>query len=337
MRHFFIVGVLVVIVFILFYFGLSAFGLMPVEASAQSLIVDWMWNLDFIAMSFLFALIVVPLVYSLIVFRRRKGETGDGEYILDNRKLEMAWTIIPVIAVTVFAYLGAYTYGETRINYPNALVINVTARQWAWSFDYPQGFTSTELHLPVNQPVDLKMQSQDVIHSFWVPEFRVKQDVLPGRTTDYRITPILLGNYKVRCAELCGTSHAYMEAPIVVQSQADYDAWLQTQEKAAQAAQAAGGPEEGKALVAKYGCAGCHSIDGSSGVGPTWQGLYQSQVKLSNGQTVTADEAYLVESIVKPSAKIVNGFPDGVMPQNFGTLMTQAQINDIVSYIETLK
>lgn len=337
MRHYAIVGVLVLIVFGLFYFGLSALGLMPIEASAQSLVVDWMWNLDFIAMSFLFALIIVPLVYSLIVFRRRKGETGDGEHIEDNRKLEITWTVVPLLAVTVFAYLGAYTYGETRVTNPNALVINVTAQQWAWSFDYPQGFTSNELHLPVNQPVDLKMQSNDVIHSFWVPEFRVKQDVLPGRTTDYRITPILIGNYKVRCAELCGTSHAYMEAPVIVSTQADYDAWVKTQAAAAQAAQAAGGPANGKALVAKYGCGGCHSIDGSSGVGPTWQGLYQSQVKLSDGRTVVADEAYLVESVVKPSAKIVAGFPDGVMPQNFGTLMTPSQINDIVSYIETLK
>ncbi len=334
MRHFIIVGVLVAILAPLTYFGLTSIGLMPVEASAQSIPVDWMWNLDIGAMSFLFSLIFVPLIYSLIVFRRRKGETGDGEYFEGNTTLEATWTIIPLIAVVVFAYLGAYTYGETRLADPNALVINVTAHQWDWSFTYPEGFTSNELHLVLNKQVDLKMQSLDVIHSFWVPEFRVKQDVLPGRTTDYRITPIMLGTFLVRCAELCGTSHAYMERPVIVTSQADYDAWVQQQAAAAAALVAQGGPDAGKALVAQNGCGACHSIDGSKLVGPTWQGLYGSQVKLSDGRTVTADEAYLIESVASPSAKVVLGFPDGVMPK-FN--LTDAQIKDIVSYIETLK
>ena len=162
----------------------------------------------------------------------------------------------------------------------------MTAHQWDWSFDYPEGFTSNELHLPINQQVVLKMQSLDVIHSFWVPEFRLKQDVVPGRITDYRITPILLGNYKVRCAELCGASHAYMERPVIVTSQADYDAWVKQQAAAAAALIAKGGPEAGKAFVAQNGCGACHSMDGSKLTGPTWRGLFGSQVKLSDGTTV---------------------------------------------------
>ena len=333
MRHFVIVGVLVILMSFLAYLGINASQLMPVEASAQSLIVDQMWNWDAMAMSFLLSLILVPLFYSLIVFRRKKGDTSDGEHMEGNTKLEITWTIIPIFLVTFFAYLGAYTLGETRIPDPNAMLIGVTAHQWDWSFQYPEGFTSNELHLPVNKQVVLKMQSLDVIHSFWVPEFRIKQDVVPGRVTDYRITPILLGNYMVRCAELCGASHAYMERPVIVTSQADYDAWVKQQAAAAVALLAQGGPAAGEALVSQNGCGGCHSIDGSKGTGPTWRGLFGSQVKLSDGKTVTADDAYLTESIADPTAKVVQGFQP-IMPK---FSLTDAQIKDIVSYIETLK
>ncbi len=334
MRHFVIAGILVILVSFLTYFGLTAIGLMPVEASAQSLIVDKLWNWDLMALSFLFAIIMVPLVYSLIVFRRRKGDTSDAKHEEGNTTLEISWTIAPLLLVTVYAYLGAYTLGETRLPDPTAMVVQVTAHQWDWSFQYPEGFSSNELHLPVNKQVLFKMQSLDVIHSFWVPEFRLKQDVLPGRFTELRITPILLGNYKVRCAELCGLRHAYMEAPVIVTSQADYDAWAKQQAAAFAALLAKGGPEAGKAFVAQNGCGGCHSIDGSKLTGPTWRGLFGSQVKLSDGRTVTADEAYLIESIHDPNAKVVQGFPAGVMPK-FD--LTDQQIKAIASYIETLK
>lgn len=336
MKHFAIVGVLVVLISALTYFGLTAVGLMPVEASAQAIPVDWMWNLQVVAMSFLFALIVVPLVYSLVVFRRRRGDTSDAEHIEGNTTLEVAWTILPLMAVLAFAYLGAYTLSETRAADPQAMTIKVHASQWAWAFEYPQGFTSKELHLPVNKQVALEMDSKDVIHSFWVPEFRIKQDIVPGRVTEYRITPTLIGAYKVRCAELCGLSHAYMESPVVVMSQADFDAWVAAQTQAAAAAQAAGGAESGQVLAAKFGCLGCHSIDGSKSVGPTWQGLFGSRVELSDGSMITADEAYLIESIVDPAAKVVAGFPVGVMP-SFKDQLSEAQINDLVAYIKSLK
>src|SRR5512135_3183204 len=241
MRHFVIAGILVVLTSFLTYFGLMAIGLMPVEASAQSLIVDQLWSWDLMAISFLFAVIMVPLVYSLIVFRRRKGDTSDGKYDEGKQTLEVTWTIIPLLLVTVYAYLGAYTLGETRTADPNALVINVTAHQWDWSFQYPEGFTTNELHLPLNRQVLLKMSSLDVIHSFWVPEFRIKQDVVPGRTTELRITPTRLGDYTVRCAELCGLRHAYMERPVMVTSLQDYSAWSQQQATAYAALLAKGG------------------------------------------------------------------------------------------------
>jgi cytochrome c oxidase subunit 2 len=334
MRHFIIVAILIGVLTPLIYLGLDASHVMPIEASAQAVPVDWMWNMDMGAIAFLFALVMVPLVYSLIVFRRRKGETGDAEPGSDSKTLEVTWTVIPLVLVTVFAYLGAYSLGETRVAAADAMEIDVIAHQWDWSFMYGAGFSSNELHLPVNRQVVLKMQSLDVIHSFWVPEFRIKQDVVPGRTTDLRITPTRIGAYEVRCAELCGVSHTYMVRPVIVTSEAEYDAWVKDQSAAAAALLAQGGPAAGKALAAQSGCAACHSLDGSKLTGPTWRGLFGSKVALSDGTTATADVAYLTESIVDPDAKIVHGFEPGRMPK-FG--LTDAQVESIVAYLETLK
>ena len=343
MRHYVIAGILVIVLAVATYAGLMAVHLMPVQASAQAVTIDSLWNLELAVLSFLFALIMVPLLYSLIVFRRRRGEKGDGEHIEGNNTLEVTWTIVPLILVLIFAYLGTYTLGEVLAVDPNALEVDVIARQWAWQFNYPQGFSSKELHLVVDHQVVLNMKSLDVLHDFYVPQFRIKQDVLPGEITTYRITPTLLGSYTAECAQLCGSGHTYMTATVIVQSQADYDAWVKAQEAAAAAA-AQTPVGRGQLLVTQNGCTSCHSVDGSStGIAPTWKGLYQSQVKLSGGTmvapgaVVVADQAYLTESIVNPSAKIVAGFQDNVMPKTFGTTLSQSQISDIITYIESLK
>jgi len=239
--------------------------------------------------------------------------------------------------VVIFAYMGASNLAEIRQVDPEAMIVKVHAIQWSWSFEYPAvngvSVISQELHLPKGKQVLLRMTSSDVIHSFWVPEFRVKQDVVPGRITELRITPTREGNYKVRCAELCGTSHAFMEKPVVISSQTGFDNWMAEQLKLAE--QQAATPEgHGQALVAAFGCAACHSINGSAGIGPTWLGLFGSQVKLSGGGVVTADDAYLKESIKAPQAKIVAGFETQLMP-NFG--FSDSDIADIVAYIKTLK
>ena len=187
MKHIVAVVVLVAILTVLIIFGLNSIGLMPVQASAQALPIDWMWDMQVNAMSFLFALIIVPMVYSLVIFRRRKGDTSEGDHIEGNTPLEITWTILPLFAVLSFAYFGAFTLGETRLVDPQAMEVNVTAQQWSFSFEYPEyGIVSEELYLPVNKQVHLNMVSRDVIHSFWVPEFRVKQDIVPGRVTEYR-------------------------------------------------------------------------------------------------------------------------------------------------------
>jgi cytochrome c oxidase subunit 2 len=336
-RHFVIVGILVFVVAILIYIGLDSAGLMPAEASAQAVEIDWMWNLEVVAMAFLFALIVVPMAYSLIVFRRRKGDTTDAEHMEGNTRLEIAWTIVPLFIVLAYAYLGAVNLAEVNREDPNAMVVKVTGLQWSWTFEYPPvnglAVVSDELHVPVGKQVLLRMTSNDVIHSFWVPEFRVKQDVVPGRITELRVTPTLEGNYKVRCAELCGTSHYSMEKPVVVSSQGQFDAWMT--EQLAIAEEQSQTPEgRGQAHVAANGCAACHSINGSPGIGPTWFGLLGREEELTDGTVVIADDAYIAESIKVPQAKIVKDFENQLMP-TYG--FTDEQIADIVAYIKTLR
>lgn len=335
MRHFVVVGILIVVVTVLTYVGLDSAGLMPVPASAQAGPIDWLWDLQIKAMVFLFALIVVPMMYSLVAFRRRPGDTSDAEHIEGNTKLEIAWTIIPLFLVLGMAYIGAENLAETRRVDPDAMEVRVTGFQWGWRFEYPEyGINTNELYLPVNKQVVLKLTSTDVLHSFWVPEFRVKQDLVPGRVTELRITPTMVGDtYKVRCAEMCGTSHAYMESPVIVAEMTAFDAWVaEQQELAAEAAQTPEG--RGQALVMANGCTACHSLNGAAGIGPTWFQLAGSQVQLSDGTTVIADDAFLAESILEPQAKIVAGFENQQMP---AYTFTDEQVADIITYIKTLR
>lgn len=339
MRHFVVAGILVIVLTVLTYVGIDAAGLAehqnPVVASTQAVGIDSLWHAEMIVLSFLFALIVGPILYSLVVFRRRKGDTTDGVHMEGNATLEIAWTVAPLILVVVFAYWGSYSLGEVRRVDPNALVVNVRASQWVWVFEYPNtGILTEELHLPVDRQVVLKMQSADVIHSFWVPEFRIKQDVVPGRTTEYRVTPSLIGNYQVRCAELCGSAHYDMERPVIVETQAEYDAWIA--EQTAIAAERGKTPEgQGQALTVRNGCIGCHSIDGSPNTGPTWLHMYGEEVALNDGTTVIVDDAYISESIHDPNAKIVDGFPSPSPMPVFD--LTDEQIANIIAYIKTLK
>ncbi len=334
MRHFVIVGVLVAISTVLVDFFLTHAGLLPVEAAQQAVIIDQLFNLHWALISFLFSLIVVTMVYSFVVFRGKPGDNGYGKFFKGNSRLEVIWTVIPLITVISVAYIGSQNLAAISVADPKAMIVKVTAFQWNWQFDYPDyGITTDTLYLPVNKQVLLQMTSRDVIHSFWVPEFRVKQDVLPGANLvkELRITPDLIGNYKVRCAELCGGAHAAMVRPVIVQSQQDFDSWV-----AEQMASSTQDPATRGQKTAEIQCHACHSVDGSKGIAPTWKGLFGSQVDLADGTSVTADEAYIRESIENPSAKIVKGFPN-IMPSTYKNTLTDQQISDLIAYIETLK
>ena len=335
MKHFVVVGVLVVIVTLVVSFLLESVGLLPVQASAQAVPIDKLFGLHVRVISFLFALIVVFMLYSVVVFRRRPGDTSDGDHFEGHTGLEIAWTIIPLGIVLYFSYIGAQALADTRRIDPQAMEVKVTASQWAWKFEYPElGISSTTLNLPVNRQVLLKMSSLDVIHSFWVPEFRVKQDVLPGADMikELRITPTLVGEYKVRCAELCGAAHAFMENTVAVLEPAAFDAWVKEQSAVSDDPVA-----RGQKLATQTGCIGCHAIEDKVLVGPSWKGLFGKQESFADGSAAAVDEAYLTQSILDPNAKVVKGFSPNIMPQVYKQMLTDAQISDIIAYIKSLK
>lgn len=333
MKHFIAVAILVAIVTALVTIGLGSIHLLPSLASEQGVLVDGLFGLHVRVITFLFSLIVVITLYSIVVFRRKPGDTGDGRHIEGNTALEIVWTIIPLGTVLFFATLGARQLSQITTPSPDEMVIEVTAQQFAWRFDYPDyGITTTELNLPHGRPILFKLTSMDVIHSFWVPEFRMKQDAVPGMTTTLRVTPSQVGQYKVRCAELCGTGHHAMLAAVNVMEPVDFQAWVDKETAASKLA----GAELGAELAKTQGCIGCHSIDGSQLVGPTWLGLYGRQVTFADGTTVQADEEYLRQSILDPAAQIVKGFPANVMPNTYKDTLSQDDVGALIEYIESL-
>ncbi|MCA9936483.1 MAG: cytochrome c oxidase subunit II [Ardenticatenaceae bacterium] len=353
-KHFIIVAVLVVLTTL----GLKflVFGPMfqlPVQASEQGVSIDTMFEGHFWMISFLFALIMVLVFYSAVVFRRKPGDETDGPHVHGNTALEIIWTVVPVFAVVGFGIWGGVTLKQLLSPVPDEMTIKVTGRQWAWSFQYPEyeDINSAELVLLKDQPVVLELSSSDVLHSFWVPEFRVKQDAVPGRTTTLRITPTMAGEYKVRCAEICGFDHANMLAPVRVLEQAEFTAWADERMNAPKFGEMT--PEERGALWYSnegFACEGCHTIDGTAATAPSWLSVYGRSEQLTDGTTVTVDDAYIRQSILDPQSQIVAGFEAVQMPADFGDQFSAKQaeiaategveidiINDIIAYMQTLK
>lgn len=335
-KHFVIVGILVVVLTALIFLGMQAIGLLPDAAAVQAQTIDQLFQAHFFMIALLFSLISAFVIYSIVVFRAKPGDKSPGAIFKGNTRLEIFWTVIPLIAVLTFSFFGARNLAETRRVDPDAMVVKVISSQWNWIFEYPDyGIKARELYLPVNKQVLLRLTSRDVIHSFWVPEFRVKQDALPGENLvkELRITPIKTGNYQVLCSELCGGAHADMTAPVVVVQQADFEAWL-TQ----QVMKAVEDPiERGKTYAEANECMVCHSADGTRLSGPTFKGLYASQRELTNGDLVAADIAYLREAILEPNAKIVKGYAPNVHPADYASQLTAQQVDDMLEFIKSLQ
>ena len=335
-KHLLIAGLLVPVSTALIYLLLTNIGILPEQASTQAVTIDRLFNAHFLMIALLFSMIVVFIVYSIFVFRSKPGEKQEGAYFKGNNRLEVIWTIIPLGTVIAFSFFGARNLAETRTADPQALNVTVTAFQWGWSFEYPDyGVTSRELHLPVDRQVLLSLTSRDVIHSFWVPEFRVKQDALPGANLvkQLRITPTKTGSYTVMCAELCGGAHAYMNSPVIVVSKADFESWITAQVNEVLTDPVA----RGQKWAETTGCIACHSLDGTRLVGPSWKGLYGETVELADGTAVTADDAYLEKSILEPNAQISKDFPANVMPATYNDLLTNDQVKDIIEFMKTVK
>lgn len=353
LRHLIIITILLVLSTVGLRFLFEYIFALPAAASAEAGPIDILFNGHYWMIAFLFSLIMVLMLYSAFVFRREDGDDSDGPHVHGNTKLEIGWTIVPLFVVLGFGFWGAVTLNEITSPKSGEMTVNVVGKQWIWSFSYPEqdDIGSGELVLPVNRTTVLKMNAEDVIHSFWVPEFRVKQDLVPGRETTLRITPTEVGSYRLRCAEICGLNHTQMEADVRVLSAEEFQAWVE--EKSAAPAFAEMTPEERGAYWASaegFGCVACHSVDGSPGVGPSWQGLFMREEQMTDGSTIVADEAYLTSSIYDPNAHIVAGFNPNIMPQNYLEQFTARQQEiqsteaididiaaDIIAYIKTLQ
>jgi cytochrome c oxidase subunit 2 len=238
MRHFYLVGVLVAIGTVVLYYLLAAALPMPVAGSVEAATIDWLIDLHLWLIAFLFSLVVVFMLYSIVVFRRRNGDESDGEHFEGNTLLEVVWTAAPLVLVVIFAFIGISTLREITQHDPDALTVRAVGQQWNWVFEYPNGVQSGELTLPVNQRVKMELVTKDVNHAFWIPEFRVKSDLIAGQTNELWFTPtILSADYEAEhgrelrlvCAELCGRSHWTMTAVVKVVPEDEYVAWLDEQ------------------------------------------------------------------------------------------------------------
>ena len=305
------------------------------EASLASHDVDAVFIFILVIAGFFFILTQGLLIYFAVRYRRKKGEEVNTPYITGNHALEIVWIIVPsLLLVGIFAY-GLQVFLRMRTPLPGAVEVQVTASQFQWSFKYPDGRSAAnELRLALGKPVKLVMTSRDVIHGFFIPAYRQKQDVLPGSYTYLWLLPKRAGTFDIYCSQYCGTGHSLMRGALIVMPQAEYLAWEQGEQKKLQAG--GGSPaDQGKSVFESAGCLGCHSVDGSAKVGPTLKGVFGSRVELADGKTVLADEGYLRESIVDPNAKIVKGFQP-IMP-SFKATLKDDEIAALIAYLKTLK
>ncbi|MGD0415768.1 MAG: cytochrome c oxidase subunit II [Terriglobales bacterium] len=299
--------------------------LWPDQASTMAGQVDALYIYLLLVAGVMTALIFVAVIGLAIKYRRSRSRIAqqiDGSLIL-----EITWSATPLFVMLTFFIWGAVLYFQERTPPADATEVYVVAKQWMWKIEHIEGQREiNELHVPTGQNIKLIMTSQDVIHSFFVPAFRLKQDVLPGRYTTLWFKATRPGHYHLFCAEYCGTMHSGMGGDIVVMEPQDYAQWM---------ASSATAPLQhtGKELFASLGCATCHRFD-VQGRGPDLTGVYNKPVLLEDGRTVIADENYLRESIVNPTAKIVNGFKP-VMP-TFQGIVSDEQLNALVAYVKSL-
>jgi len=270
-------------------------------------------------------LIFVAVMYFAARYRHRKGVLAD--QIEGSIPLELTWSIIPFGVFMVIFFWGAFVYFKSRTPPRDATEVYVVAKQWMWKLEHAEGQREiNELHVPVGRDVKLIMTSQDVIHSFFVPDFRMKQDVLPGRYTVAWFRATKPGIYHLFCTQYCGTQHSGMIGSIIVMEPAQYEAWMSGSSNGPLSA-------SGEKIFAELGCVTCHRTD-TQGRGPNLQGVFGKPVQLEDGRIVTADENYVRESILDPGAKVVKGFKP-VMP-TFQGLVSEEQLNALVAYVKSL-
>jgi cytochrome c oxidase subunit II len=294
------------------------------DASSACKPNDLLFNCLWVMSLFLTLGIAATVLWFAVKYRRRE-EGQFGHDIGTHTGVELTWIVIPLLICLGIFVWSAFLYADLSRPPPNAMVIQVLGKQWMWKIQHPSGRKEIdELHVPLGRPVKLQMTSQDVIHSFFIPAFRIKQDVLPGRYSQEWFTATQIGEYHFFCSQFCGTSHASMVGRVIVMPPAEYDKW-------AAGVGADDRPETaGARLFAQYGCITCHGQQGS-----TLAGIYGHEQVMQDGERVTVDDNYLRESIISPRAKIVAGFQP-IMPSYEGQL-TEEQIFDLLAYIKSLR
>src|ERR1700756_3644434 len=299
--------------------------LWPPRASTMANNVDALFIFLLVVSGLMTLLIFTMVIYFAVRYRRQPGRQA--EQIDGSHALEITWSVIPFCVFMTFFVWGAWIFFQERTPPSDSTEVYTVAKQWMWKFEHMEGQREiNELHVPTGRNVKMIMTSQDVIHSFFVPAFRIKQDVLPGRYTVAWFRATKPGTYHLFCAEYCGTMHSGMVGDVVVMEPKDYEAWM-----------GGGGNQPlaltGEKLFSELGCVTCHRTD-TQGRGPNLVGIFNKPVLLEDGRTVIADENYVRESILVPTAKIVNGFKP-IMP-TFQGQVTDEQLNALVAYVKSL-
>lgn len=303
------------------------FPILPEQASKVAEQTDNLyWGL--LCISAAVCLIVfVPMTHFL--FKYRNGKPADRTPLhLPELKIELTWTLVPLLIFMCFYVWGAQNYFQVERPPPNALNIDVVGKQWMWKVQHPEGNREIdELHVPLGRMVKLTMTSEDVIHDLYLPAFRIKQDVVPGRYTTEWFKAAKLGSYHLFCSEYCGTSHSLMVGHVIVLTPAEYQAWLTKGQPGSTLAQS------GENLFRELGCSGCH-VGKSVVRAPPLEGLFGKPVPLSDREVVTADEGYLRDSILYPAKQIVAGYTND-MP-SFRGKVSEEELLQIIAYIKSL-
>ena len=305
----------------------SGIPLFPDQASSVARKVDALY-FYLTGVTIFFTVLIFSCVFYFAIRYRRRSEDELPKPIHGSLKLEIFWSVVPLALVMVMFFWGAALYLHMRRAPADATQLFVVGKQWMWKIQHPEGQREiNELHVPVGRAVKLTMTSEDVIHSFYVPAFRVKMDVLPGRYTELWFTPTKTGEYHLFCAEYCGTKHSGMIGKVIVMEPADYEAWLSGAPAGESIEQA------GARLFTQFNCQTCHE-QGPTSRGPSLHEILGRTVRMKSGETVTVDEAYLRESILQPNAKIVAGY-EAVMPTYQGQL-SEEQVVQLIAYIKSL-
>lgn len=307
-------------------------------ASSEGALIDTLFSVTLGVATVVFVIVQGFLLYSIIRFNRQPEDDSDGPPIRGNHKLEFFWTAIPALVIVFIGILSYQVLADIERPRGDQLVIEVKGLQYAWQFYYPDDdITSAELHIPLDRQVQLKLRSNDVIHSFWVPEFRIKKDVMPDRVTETYITGTEPGTYPIVCTELCGAGHAIMRSQVVVQSDAEYRAWIASMKPATTEAVSGSDPlAAGRRVFVTAGCNACHALAdaGSQAVlGPSLDGIAARAGSTVPGQ---AADAYIRASIEKPAEHLTPGYQD-LMPKDYALRLSAQDLNVLVQYLLEMK